>query len=88
MNRYAHTPSPNPDFTALSQRLSAAIDAGDPVVTDRAIRLARNRGDHAEAERLTAEYWRIQGSANGPENGAQTRAAALAGIPLDERIGR
>lgn len=81
------TTKPNPTFPALAQRLSAAIEAGDPVVTDRAIRLARNRGDHAEAERLTADYWRLQGSGSGPLSAAHRRAAALATIPLDERIG-
>lgn len=93
MNRYAHNTPASPTFTGLASRLSDAIEAGDPVVTDRAIRLARNRGDWQEAERLTADFLRITGQSTdapaGPRSSApRDQAAVLATIPLDERIGR
>lgn len=81
------TTTKHTDFTALGQRLSAAITHGDAVATDRAIRCARNRGDHAEAERLAADYWRAQGSGNAAPSAAHSHAAVLARVPLGERIG-
>lgn len=84
-------PAENSRFPNLAQRLSAAIEAGDPVVTDRAIRLARNRGDWQEAERLTADFLRITGQSSAPADAAlpspRDRAAVLARLPLIERVG-
>jgi hypothetical protein len=77
-------PAEKSRFPHLAQRLSAAIEAGDPVVTDRAIRLARNRGDWQEAERLTADYLRITGQTR-PE--PRDVAAVVARVPLTERTG-
>lgn len=88
MTRTHHTQPAPTDFQGLSDRLSAAILSGDAVATDRAIRCARGRGDFQEVERLTADYWRIQGSGNAPLSAAHTDAAVLARIPLIDRIGR
>lgn len=71
------------DFTGTARRIQEAISAGDARATDRAIRCAKNRGDWEEAERLTAEFLRLRGLA---QTGVRDRAAALATLPLGERI--
>lgn len=90
--RTMNFPADKSRFPNLAQRLSAAISAGDAVVTDRAIRLARNRGDWREAERLTADFLRITGQSSAPASpplpAPRDRAAVLATIALEERIGR
>lgn len=88
MNR----PADQSRFPHLATRLAERIAAGDPVVTDRAIRLARNRGDWEEAERLTADFLRItrltvSAPAEAPPAAPRDLAAVLARLPLQEREG-
>jgi hypothetical protein len=50
-------PADTESLPHLTARLNEAVSAGDAHAADRAIRCARNRGDHAEAERITAAFY-------------------------------
>lgn len=89
MNRYSIPTDPTA-ARGLSARLSEAVEHGDPRATHRAILCAQQRGDWQEAERLTAHFYaqhpELTGAATRPDERARAAAAAVAALPLGERI--